>query len=155
MNLRFEKRKKFYVSGYPMETSEESLEKDCATLRAKYEDKLKSISEHLYFASFMSKGGVMVSPRIEGGVMVYLLGVETTSPNPVTEGAICIEIPTAHFAIATVPEGAPILTTWYEFFEKGIPSLGATIDMDYNFYFESFDKNGVCELWIPVVKTDN
>jgi len=32
MNFRFEKKATFYVSGYPMETSEKTLEKDCAAL---------------------------------------------------------------------------------------------------------------------------
>ena len=36
--------------------------------------------------------------------MTYLLGVESASQNPVTEGAICIEVPATNFAIATVPE---------------------------------------------------
>ena len=154
MNLRFEKRKTFFVSGYPMETSEETLKKDCAMLREKYEDKLRMLSNHLYFASWMAKDGVMVSPMTEGCVMTYLLGVEATSKIPVTEGATCIEVPATCFAVATVPDGAPILATWHEFFDKGIPSLGAVIDMDYNFYFESFHENGVCELWIPVVKSE-
>ena len=188
MKIRFEKRKTFYVSGYPMETSEARLEKDCATLREKYEHKLRSISDHLYFASWMAKEGIIsakrilyllcafrsrlrrnrercaiipyrrygiiASPMTEGGVMTYLLGVEATSKTSATEGATCIEVPATCFAIATVPEGAPILATWYEFFEKGIPSLGATIDMDYNFYFESFDESGVCELWISVVLSE-
>ena len=154
MDMRIERKTAFYVSGYSVETSEASLEKDCAMLREKHEDKLRSISDHLYFASFMLKDGVIVSPMTEGSVMTYLLGVESTSQNPVTEGAACIEVPATYFAIATVPDGATILTTWHEFFDKGIPSLGATIDMDYNFYLESFDENGVCELWIPVVKSE-
>jgi len=144
MELRFEEKATFYVSGYPMETSEEALEKDCAMLREKYEEKLRSISDHLYFASFMSKDGVMT----------YLLGVEATSQTPATEGATCFEVPATRFAIATVPEGANILATWHKFFEEGLSSLGASIDMDYRFYFESFDENGICELWIPVTKTD-
>jgi len=140
MNLKFEKRNTFYVSGYSMETSEESLEKDCLMLREKYEDRLRSVSHNLYFLSWATKEGVMV----------YHFGVETTSKAPVTEGANCIEVPATCFAVATVPEGAPILTTWHEFFEKGLSSLGADIDMDYRFFFESFDENGVCRLWIPV-----
>jgi len=150
MDVRIERKTAFYVSGYPVETNEASLAKDCAMLREKFEDKLRTISDHLYFASFMSKDGIMVSPMEEGGVMIYLLGIESTSQNPATEGATCIEVPATCFAIATVPEGAPILATWLEFFDKGITSLGATIDLDYNLYFESFDENGVCELWIPV-----
>jgi hypothetical protein len=72
MDIRFESKSAFYISGYPMETNEESLEKDCAMLREKYEDKLRSISNHLYFASFMSKDGAVVLPMTEGGAMIYL-----------------------------------------------------------------------------------
>ena len=140
MDLRFENRNTFYISGYPMETSEETLEKDCAMLREKYEDKLRSISDNLYFLSWLTTEGVMT----------YLIGVETTGQTPATDGAICKEVPATRFAVATVPEGKPILATWHEFFVKGIPSLGATIDMNYSFYLESFDANNACELWIPV-----
>ena len=140
MDLRFENKNTFYVSGYPIETNETNLEKDCTMLREKHEDKLRSISGHLYFLSWAT----------QEGVMTYLLGVESTNQTPLTEGAICKEVPATRFAIATVPKDAPILPTWHEFFEKGIPSLGATIDTAYSFYLESFDENGGCELWIPV-----
>ena len=142
MDLRFEKRNTFYVSGYSVETSEETLEKDCLMLREKYEDRLKSVSDNLYFLSWASKEGAMI----------YLLGVETTSQTPATQDATCIEVPATCFAVATVPKGAPILATWHEFFEKGIPALNAAIDMDYSYYFESFDENDGCELWIPVIE---
>ncbi|MCL2841580.1 MAG: GyrI-like domain-containing protein [Defluviitaleaceae bacterium] len=142
MNLRFEKRTTFYVSGYGMETREESLEKDCATLRAQYEDKLRSISDHLYFVAWMKNESE--------NIMIYHLGVEAPSQTPVTEGATCVEVPGAKFAVATVPEGEPILATWHKFFATGLSSLGADMDMNYPINFESFDENGVCELWIPV-----
>ena len=141
MDVRIENRDTFYVSGYSMETSEATLEKDCAMLREKYEDKLRSVSDHLYFIAWMSKENVMI----------YHFGVETTSLTSVTEGASCIEVPAKSFAVATVPTGAPILATWHDFFEvfeKG--TLGVNIDLDYSFHFESFDENGTCELNIPI-----
>jgi len=148
MDLRFEEKSTFYVSGYPMETSEASLEKDCARLREQYEDKLRSVSDHLYFVAYMEKEGTMT----------YLLCVETTSLTPATEGASCKEIPATRRAVVTVPEGASVLATWYKFFEmfeKEAPALkGAAIDMVYPFHIESFDENGACELWIPVVKSE-
>ncbi|MCL2862496.1 MAG: effector binding domain-containing protein [Methanimicrococcus sp.] len=150
MDIRFETKNSFYVSGYPTETTEASLEKDCAILREKYESKLRSVSNRFFFASYMSKDGAPVLPMTDGGVMIYLFGVEAGSQTPVTEGATCIAIPAARFAVAAVPKGAPILAAWHEFFEKGIPEIGAEIDMNYMFYFEAFDENGACELWIPV-----
>ena len=144
MNIRFEDRNTFYVSGYSMETSEASLKKDCAMLREKYEDKLRSISDHLYFIAWMTKENVMI----------YHFGVEAPNQSPATAGATCIEVPATRFAVATVPEGTPVLAAWYEFFEvfeKEMPILdGATIDLDFPVHFESFDENGVCELQIPV-----
>jgi len=144
MDVRFENKGTFYVSGYSVETSEENLEKDCAVLRRKYEDKLRSISDHLYFIAWMTKDNVMI----------YHFGVETPTQSPATEGSTCIEVPATRFAVATVPEGAPILATWHEFFalfEQNAPVLGgATIDLEFPFHCESFDENGICELWIPV-----
>jgi len=144
MEISFENKSAFYVSGYFMETSEETLEKDCAMLRAEHENKLQIISDHLYFLAWMTKENVMV----------YLLGVETMSQIPATEGAICKEVPAGCFAVATVPEGEPVLATWYNFFElfkQESPILGgASIDLKFPFNFESFDENGVCKLWIPV-----
>jgi len=144
MEISFENRSAFYVSGYFMETSEENLEKDCAMLRAEHEDKLRVISDRLYFLAWMTKENVMV----------YLLGIETTSQIPATEGATCKEVPTGRFAVATVLEGEAVLATWYKFFElfeQEAPTLGgASIDLEFPFNFESFDENGVCKLWIPV-----
>jgi predicted transcriptional regulator YdeE len=144
MDIRLENREAFIVSGYSVETSEETLEKDCAILREKYEEKLRSISNHLYFIAWME----------EENVMIYHFGVETSSLAPATEGATCIEVPATRFAVGTVPEGAPILATWHEFFEafeKEIPALGgATIDLEFPFHFESFDENGICELRSPI-----
>ena len=140
MNARFENKNTFYISGYAVETSEATLAQDCAKLRAQYEDTLRTISNHLYFLSYASA---------EGG-MIYLLGVEAESHAPATDGATCHEVPATRFAIAIVPKDAPILATWHDFFEKGIPALGATIDMGYQYYLESFDPSGNCELWIPV-----
>ncbi|MCL2365006.1 MAG: effector binding domain-containing protein [Defluviitaleaceae bacterium] len=140
MDMRFENKSTFYISGYAMETNEATLEKDCAMLREKYEDKLRAISGHLYFLSW----------EAQEGVMTYLLGVETTSQTPATEGATCKEVPATRFAIATVPKDASILATWHEFFEKGILFLNATINMNHGFFLESLSENGACELWIPV-----
>jgi len=63
-------------------------------MREKYEDKLRSISNHLYFVAWMSKEKVMI----------YHFGVEAPSSSPVTEGATCVEVPAGRFAVATVPE---------------------------------------------------
>jgi len=144
MDIRIENKDAFYVSGYSVETSEETLEKDCAMMREKYEDRLRSISNHLYFVSWMNKEKVMI----------YHFGVEAPSQSPITEGATCVEVSSARFAIVTVPKGEPILDTWYKFFgafQEETPALcGAAIDLDYPIYIESFDENGVCKLWIPV-----
>jgi predicted transcriptional regulator YdeE len=140
VKLRLEKKAAFFVSGDSVVTSEEALEKDCAMLRNKYEDKLRTVSDHLYFLSWANNEGAMV----------YHFCVATPNQEPATEGAVSVEVPAARFAIATVPEGANILASWHEFFDGGIPSLGVQIDMDYWYYCESFDKNGICELWIPV-----
>jgi len=144
MDVRFENRDRFYVSGYSVETREETLEKDCAMLRERYEDKLRSVSNHLYFIAWMSKENVLI----------YHFGVDAPSQAPVTEGASCIEIPATCFAVATVPEGVSVLAAWYAFFElfeQEAPVLeGATIDLEFPFHFESFDESGGCELRIPV-----
>jgi len=144
MDVRFENKDRFYVSGYSVETSEATLERDCAMLREKYEDKLRSISDHLYFLAWMTKENVMI----------YHLGAQVPSRSPATEGATCVEVPAGRFAVATVPEGASVLAAWYgffELFEKGAPVLeGAAIDLEFPIHFESFPENGGCELCIPV-----
>ena len=140
MDIRIENKKAFYASGYSLETSEASLEKDRAMLRVKYEDMLRPVSNHLYFLSWQS----------DEGNMVYHFSVETPSLTPATEGATCVEVPATRFAVATVPADMPVLAAWHEFFENGIASINATIDMGARFYCESYDENEVCELWIPI-----
>jgi len=142
MNMRIENRDTFYVSGYAMETSEETLEKDCALLREKYENKLRGLSPNLYFAAWMSKDKQMI----------YQLSVETAGETP--EGMTRVEVPAGYFAVGTVPKGASILATWYEFFETVESTLGVEIDVEYPIHFEYFDENGTCELWSPIVKPE-
>ncbi|MCL2531683.1 MAG: GyrI-like domain-containing protein [Oscillospiraceae bacterium] len=146
MNVKIENRSAFYVSGYSVQTSEETLEKDCAKLREKFEDKLRAVSNQLYFIAWMA----------EENVMVYHFGVEAPNPSPVTEGATCIEVPATCVAVATVSQGEAVLAAWYAFFElfeQQAPVLGgATIDLEFPYHFESFDEHGVCQLRIPVTQ---
>ena len=139
MDMRIEKKDTFYVSGYSIETSEETLERDCATLRDKYEDKLRAISPNLYFVAWMSSDNKMI----------YQLSVETPGETP--EGMNRVEVPAGCFAVGTVPKGANILATWHEFFATVESSLGVAIDVEYPIHFEYFHENGTCELWSPVV----
>jgi len=127
MNIRFESRDTFHVSGYPMETNESSHERDIALLRDKHEYKLRSLPENgsgLYFVSWLTKNNNYI----------YHLGDEKQNQTPIAEDATCVEVPAACFAVATVPEGMPVLTAWAEFFEIGIPDLWAIIDTDYGIY---------------------
>ena len=143
MNLRFEKRDTFYVHGFSVETGGATIEKDCVTLKEKHEGKLKSISDCLYYLTWSPNG-------YESEDLVCHIGVESTGLTLTTEGATSVELPAARYAVATVPKGVSVITAWQEFYEKGIPSLNAEIDLNYGIHFESFDANGVCELWIPV-----
>lgn len=137
MKMRLEEKKAFYVSGYSMETTEATLEKDVLTLREKYEAKLRSISDCLYFVSWE-----------KDEKMIYHFSAPT--PNTTTEGMTRVEVPAGHFAIATVPEGMPTLAAWHQFFETLTPTLNVDIDMKATHYVEYFAENGICELWIPV-----
>ncbi|MCL2354032.1 MAG: effector binding domain-containing protein [Defluviitaleaceae bacterium] len=139
MDMRIEKRDAFCVSGYYMETSEETLERDCALLREKYEGKLRAISPNLYFVAWMSADNKMI----------YQLSVETPGETP--EGMNRVEVPAGRFAVGTVPKGANILATWHEFFATVEASLDVAIDVEYPIHFEYFDENGNCELWSPIV----
>ena len=140
MDMRIENRDAFCLCGYAMETSEETLEKDCATMRQQHEDKLRAISPNLYFVAWMS----------ENGKMIYQLSVETPGDTPA--GMTRVEVPAAQFAVGTVPQGESVLGAWHKFFETVEPTLGVAIDVEYPFHFEYFDDNGVCEVWSPVVK---
>jgi predicted transcriptional regulator YdeE len=144
MNVRIEKKDTFYVSGYSLETSEEVLERDCAMLREKYEDELRSVSKDLYFIAYGDDS-------LKEGGMIYHLGAKTVSKASATTGATYIEVPATSFAIATVPKGASVLATWHEFFElfeKEV--LEVDLNLEYKYHIEAFDEKGVCELWIPV-----
>ena len=144
MNMRFENKDTFFVSGFSVETANgETLEKDCTILKEKYEDILRSVSSCLYYLIWSPKG-------YESDDLVCHLGIESNDPLFAAEGATSIELPAACYVVATVPEGASIIDMWQDFYAKGIPSLGVEIDLNYNIHFEYYDENGVCELWVPV-----
>ena len=143
MDVRFENRDTFYVSGFSTETGGTTLEMDCATLKEKHEDKLKSLSDNLYFLTWSPNG-------YESEDLVCHLGVESTDLTLTIESATSVKLPAARYAVATVPKGVSIIAAWQEFYEKGIPSLNAEIDLNYGIHFEVLDANGVCGLWVPV-----
>jgi len=144
MDIRFENRSAFYVSGYSVETNESSHEKDIALLREKHEDKLRSISKNgfgLYFVTWLT----------ESNNYIYLFGIEKHDKTPIDEAAACVKIPAANFAVATVPGGMPVLEAWAELFETGLQSVGSAPNTEHGIYFEFFNEIGVCEIWVPVI----
>jgi len=146
MDIRFESRDTFHVSGYSVETTYSSHEKDTGLLWEKYGDKLKSISENgscLYGATWYTDK--------ENEKYSYLLGIEKQDKTPIDKFATCVEIPAAYYTVATVPDNMTLFDAWVELFEKGLPSVGCDYKEGEKL-FEFFNEHGVCEIWVPVVK---
>ena len=145
MNIRLENRDAFYVSGYLTETTYETHDKNIGSLWIQHEGKLRSVQGKgapLYGATWYADNGESY---------FYLLGIDRQDQATIDESATRVEIPSALFAVATVPEGMPLLEAWTELFDKGLPSVGhAYIDGEKCFDF--FGEGGVREIWIPVTK---
>ena len=143
MDVRFEDRAAFSVSGYATETSPATNDTDLRSLWGEYQDKLTAIPQ-----SGACLYGVLW--YTENLSYFYLLGIESGEP---LEGASTrVEIPAARFAIAKVPADKTAAEAWTEFVEKELPARGFAPDSEHGKYFEHYDKNGVCELWTPVVR---
>ena len=93
--------------------------------------------------------GTIYANHFGGAAWKSTLKTEAPFMFPATEGATCKKVPAGRFAVATVPEGEPVLATWYKFFEpfeKEASTLAGTcIDLEFPFNFESFDENGACQ----------
>lgn len=146
MNIRFEERDAFFVSGYAVETEASSNDKELSLLWNEYKDKLISIPE-----SKSCLYGVMW--YTENHKYFYLLGIETHEKKPLGDGATFVEIPAAYFGVATVPDNMTEVEAWTDYFEKELPALGFVPDAEHGRYFEFYNKDGACELWTPVVKS--
>lgn len=147
MDIRFEHRNKFIVYGYSVETELSSCDTDIGQLSEKYEDTLLNIPEGkscLY--------GVMW--YTEGHKYYYLMGIEGSDKTILDDGSTHIDIPSAYFAVATVPHNLTIIEAWTDYFEKELPALGYIPDAEHGIYFEFHNSDGICELWTPV-KTAN
>ena len=142
MDIRFVKRETFTVTGYAVETDLAASAKDIGSLWDKYEEKL---------LSFPTSGSCLygVMWYTKNHRYYYLLGIhgENTTMSKVVQA----KIPTACFAVASVPEGMPAIDAWTVFFEKELPTLGFVPDVEHGRYFEFYDKDGACELWTPVI----
>ena len=141
LKVRFENRKKFYVYGYAVETELNSSENDVGLLWENHRRILQSIP-----TSQSCLYGVMW--YTEGHRYYYHLGI--CSKTPLMEDMTAVMIPSACFAIATVPNDMTIVEAWTEYFENELPSLGYIPDSEHGKYFEFHDADGKCELWTPV-----
>ena len=147
MKVRFENRDKFKVCGYVTETNRENDAHDVEQLWTKHENELRKIPE-----SKSCLYGVIWYTDDAHQQFCYLLGVEADIPH---DDMVCVEIPTGHFAVATVPEKMAGTEAWTEFFFKEIPEKGFMPDESHGFYFEFYYENGNYELWTPVKPVDN
>lgn len=143
MKIRFENKNDFVVQGYAVETILSSCENDVGQLWAQHKDSLLAISE-----SQLCLFGVMWYTHDHK--YFYLLGIQ--AGKPLNSNMISIEIPAAHFAVATVPKNMTEIEAWTQYFEKELPSLGYIPDAEHGRYFEFYNADGACELWTPVKK---
>ena len=143
MEIRFENRKEFSVCGYAVETELSSSEGDVGLLWENHEKILQSIP-----ASESCLYGVMW--YTEGHRYCYHLGI--CSETPPLDDMTAVTIPSACFAIATVPDNMTIVEAWTEYFETELPFLGYMPDSEHGRYFEFHAADGTCELWTPVKK---
>ena len=143
MKIRFKNRAEFFVYGFAVETELSSSQDDVGSLWENYEKILLNIP-----ASESCLYGVMW--YTEGHKYYYHLGI--CSETPLLDGMSAVVIPSAYFAIATVPDNMTIVEAWTEYFETELPSLGYTPDSEHGRYFEFHGADGKCGLWTPVKK---
>lgn len=143
MDIRFENKDEFIVHGYAVETILSSCDNDVGQLWEKHKDTLLSIPE-----SKSCLYGVMW--YTEGHKYYYLLGINSNKPS--RNDMTAVNIPTAYFAVATVPDNMDTVEAWTQYFEKELPSLNYIPDAEHGKYFEFYNANGACELWTPVKK---
>lgn len=146
MEIRFENKEAFVVTGYAVETSHATNETDLGALWDEYNGRLASASgggARLY--------GVMW--YTENQSYYYLLGVERRAGVSLEGASTSIEIPAAQYAVAAAPGGMPIIEAWTAYIQKELPERGYIPDAGHGKYFEFYDENGACELWTPVQRS--
>ena len=143
MKIRFEKLNDFIVHGYAIETVLSSCEKDVGQLWEQYKEAILSTPE-----SKSSLYGVMW--YTENHMYFYLLGMR--SEKLPKSDMMTVTIPSANFAVATVPRDMDTVEAWTQYFEKELPALNYEPDAEHGKYFEFYDENGNCELWTPIKK---
>jgi len=140
MEVRVEKRDGFTISGYLIETlaTDEAYNVKSTVLREKYEASLRTDETILYGATWFTNDGKLY----------YLFGAEQAKQNQANDS---VSIPKGLFAVATVPEGMPLIQAWNEMWETGLPSIGYSY-IEAGKCFELFGENNIREIWVPVAK---
>jgi len=157
MKIRFEKRNSFKVLGFAVETNLDSAIEDVGYLWENYEKKLLDLANGespLY--------GIMW--YTEDHNYFYLLGIEdndnfisdiidniNVSDENSKNEVFSVDIPSACFGVATIPEEMDGIEAWTQYFEVELPKLSYLPVDEHGKYFESYF-DGVCEFWTPVKK---
>lgn len=146
MEVRFENRDSFNVVGFAVEANLDSAVEDIGLLCEKYEKSLLKLANKnpLY--------GVMWYTKDHN--YFYLIGIEdnTNLVEKNLDNPISLKIPSAKFAIATLPKNMDLIEAWTVYFESKLPNLGYVPDNNHGIYFEAHNDNGTCELWTPIKK---
>jgi predicted transcriptional regulator YdeE len=84
----------------------------------------------------------------------YLIGVEKAKTETLPEKSEFKQIPSAKYAVASVPSSLSAVDAWTEFYNRVLPEAGYVPANGHNFDFEYYPhgagKN--YELWTPVQK---
>jgi predicted transcriptional regulator YdeE len=142
MDIRTTHADSFRVCGYAVETQLDANNKDLGMLFEKYRDILLAHPE-----SRQTLYGVF--EYTTGHRYSYLLGIKCNVPPK--EDMVFTDIPAAHFAVASVPDGITEVEAWTHFFEFGLPGLGYAPDAQHGKHFEYYGTGGKRELWTPII----
>lgn len=152
MNPEFELRSReaFSVCGYCTETCVETCAGDLENLWNDFALKKANLFER--FGERRDFYGLMW--KTENGRYCYLIGIEAPETGRDPEGTVRKRIPSAEYAVATVPMSVGAVEAWTRFYYEILPKAGYTPNAGHGFDFEYYPggDGGDYNLWTPVVK---
>lgn len=152
LNLRLCSRNTFCVAGYSIQTSLETCKTDLEKLWIDYDSDKKNLFD--LFGAREDFYGVMWKTNTLKNEYFYLIGIDVAKAECLPEKTEIKQIPSAEYAVVSVPASLSAVAAWTEFYDNVlpendyVPALGHAFDFEY--YPHGAGKN--YELWTPVQK---
>lgn len=144
--------KYFFVVGFSVQTSIKTCGTDLDKLWKDYDSDKKNLFN--LFGVREDFYGVMWKTKASKNKYFYLIGIDAAITECLPEKAEIKQIPSAEYAVISVPASLSAVEAWTEFYDKVLPENNyvPAVGHDFDFEYYPHGTGKDYELWTPVQK---